>query len=202
MRPISYYKIGYQGETKLLTQLRFIHNQVIMGIQRMVHWWVLGSWISWCPLLMILLLFFHFRSILFFSSETRRQNQKGPKERERERERSDHGWSHVHHSNFLKREYLCFFGLTLRERERERERALITHRPTQCSLLLSFLLVGQLSCWVRVMDLLFGTQLRGRKQASKGFEIVCNVGLILLSQESNWEEVKWSEVIPMIITRW
>jgi hypothetical protein len=41
MRPISYYKIDYQGETKLLTQLRFIHNQVIMGIQWMMQWWVL-----------------------------------------------------------------------------------------------------------------------------------------------------------------
>ncbi len=38
MRPISYYKIGYQGETKLLIQLRFIHNRVITGIQWMVHW--------------------------------------------------------------------------------------------------------------------------------------------------------------------
>jgi hypothetical protein len=40
---------------------------------------------------LIAFLFFLFRSFLFFSSETRRQNQKGPKERERERERSDHG---------------------------------------------------------------------------------------------------------------
>jgi len=27
MRPISYYKIGYQGETKLLTQLIEVHPQ-------------------------------------------------------------------------------------------------------------------------------------------------------------------------------
>jgi hypothetical protein len=54
------------------------------------------------------------------------------------------------------------------------------------------------------MDLLFSTQIgegrkeaskqarkEGRKQGSKGFEVVCNVGLILLTQEeSRWEEVK------------
>jgi hypothetical protein len=37
-RPIS-YRIGYQGETKyVLTQLSFIHNWVITGIQWMVRW--------------------------------------------------------------------------------------------------------------------------------------------------------------------
>jgi hypothetical protein len=40
MRPISYI-IGYQGETNILTQLRFIHNWVLTGIQWMVCWWVL-----------------------------------------------------------------------------------------------------------------------------------------------------------------
>jgi hypothetical protein len=40
MRP-TYYRTGYQGETKLLTQLRFIHNWVIVGIQWIGRWWVL-----------------------------------------------------------------------------------------------------------------------------------------------------------------
>jgi hypothetical protein len=33
--------IGYQGWNQILTQLRFIHNWVIRGIQWMVCWWVL-----------------------------------------------------------------------------------------------------------------------------------------------------------------
>jgi hypothetical protein len=49
------------------------------------------------------------------------------------------------------------------------------------------------------MDLLFSTQIgegskarkEARKQGSKGFEVLCNVGLIFLTQEeSRWEEVK------------
>jgi hypothetical protein len=33
--------IGYQGWNQILTQLRFIHNRVVRGIQWMVCWWVL-----------------------------------------------------------------------------------------------------------------------------------------------------------------
>jgi len=120
-------KMVYQGETKLLTRVE-VHPQLSNNGHPSSGWCTLvgaaGSWCVWildAHSLMILLLFFLFRSVLFFSSETRRQNRKGP----RERERLDHGWSHVHHSNFLKREYLCFVGLAYtkeRERERERER--------------------------------------------------------------------------------
>jgi hypothetical protein len=42
MRPIP-YKNWLRRWNQILTQLRFIHNWVIMGIQWMVRWWGTGS---------------------------------------------------------------------------------------------------------------------------------------------------------------
>ncbi len=126
MRPISYSKIGYQCETKLLTQLRFIHNQVIMGIQWMVHWWVLGSWclwISWCPLLMILLLFFSFFLGHFYSFLQKPEDKiKKVQKRERERERDQIMDDLMFIIPTFSKENICVFLASLWERERERER--------------------------------------------------------------------------------
>jgi hypothetical protein len=147
VRPISYYKIGYQGETKLLTQLRFIHNRVIKGIQWMMHWWVLGHGVfgSLMPIPHALIAFLsflgHFYS--FFQKPEDKIEKVQAREREREREREIRSWV-ISCSSFQlsQKRISVFFWPNLRERER----ALITHRPTQSSLLFSFLLVRQLSC--------------------------------------------------------
>jgi len=79
----------------------------------------------------ILLLFFLFRSFIFLSSETRRQNKKRSKrerERERERERDQIMGDLMFIIPTFSKENICvFFGLTYtkdteREREREREK--------------------------------------------------------------------------------
>jgi hypothetical protein len=128
-------KMVYQGETKLLTRVE-VHPQLSNNGHPSSGWCTLvgaaGSWCVWIldvHSLMILLLFFLFRSVLFFSSETRRQNRKGPskreREREREKEREIRSWVISCSSFQLSQKRIsvfCWPSLHKRERERERER--------------------------------------------------------------------------------